>query len=96
MDQIKIGEFISTLRKNKNMTQQELADMLNVTDRAISNWETGRRMPDISFFKPLCEIFNISVSELINGEEIPKENFVYSSNDIVINTLNISKKNKIK
>ena len=89
MDQIKVGKFISKLRKDKDMTQQELADKLSVTDRAISNWETGRRMPDISFFKPLCEIFNISVSELINGEEIPKENFVYSSNDIVINTLNI-------
>lgn len=96
MDQIKIGEFISNLRKNKNMTQQELADMLNVTDRAISNWETGRRMPDISFFKPLCEILEISVSELINGEEIPKDSLISSSDDIVISTLNNVKKNKRK
>lgn len=96
MDQIKIGEFISTLRKNKNMTQQELADMLNVTDRAISNWETGRRMPDISFFKPLCEILDISVSELINGEKIPKDSLISSSDDIVISTLNNVKRNKRK
>lgn len=96
MDQIKIGKFIAKLRKDKNMTQQELADKLSVTDRAISNWERGSRMPDISFFKPLCEIFDISVSELINGEEIPKENFESSSNDIVINTLNNVKKNKRK
>lgn len=96
MDQIKIGEFISNLRKNKNMTQQELADMLNVTNRAISNWETGRRMPDVSFFKPLCEILGISVSELINGEKISKDSLISSSDDIVINTLNNVKKNKRK
>lgn len=96
MDQVKIGGFISKLRKNKNMTQQELADKLSVTDRAISNWERGIRMPDISFFKPLCEILGISVSELINGEEIPKEKYVSSSDEIVIKTLNTNQKNKRK
>ena len=49
MNQVKIGKFIAKLRKEKKMTQQELADLLNVTDRAISNWENGRRMPDVTF-----------------------------------------------
>ena len=68
MNQEKIGKFISKLRKEKNMTQQELADKINVTDRAVSHWENGRSIPDISLFKPLCEIFNISINELISGE----------------------------
>ena len=53
MDQEKIGRFITKLRMEKNMTQQELADTLNVTDRAIGNWENGRRLPDISLMKEL-------------------------------------------
>mgnify|MGYP001851850077 FL=1 len=73
MNQVKIGKFIAKLRKEKKMTQQELADLLNVTDRAISNWENGRRMPDVTFFKPLCEILDISVNELVAGERISKE-----------------------
>lgn len=55
------------------MTQQELADLLNVTDRAISNWENGRRMPDVTFFKPLCEILDISVNELVLVKEYLKK-----------------------
>lgn len=70
MDQEKIGRFIAELRKKNKMTQQELADKLNVTDRAIGNWENGRRLPDAVFFKPLCEIFDISIQELFSGEMI--------------------------
>ena len=92
MDQEKIGKFIAKCRKDKKMTQRELADKLNITDRAISNWETGRRMPDISFFKPLCEILDISVNELINGEKITKNKMVATSDEIIIHTLSINKK----
>lgn len=70
MDQEKTGKFIASLRKEKNMTQQELADKLNVTDRAIGNWENGRRFPDISLMKELCNIFGITIDELIYGERI--------------------------
>ena len=55
------------------MTQQELADKLNVTDRAIGNWENGRRLPDISLMKELCEIFDITIDELIYGGKINME-----------------------
>ena len=54
MNQEKIGKFIAELRKENNMTQQELADKLMVTDRAVSNWENGRRLPDYSLLKELC------------------------------------------
>ena len=67
MNQEKIGKFIAKCRKDNKMTQQELAEKLNVSDRAVSNWENGKNMPDLSLFKPLCEIFDISVNELLNG-----------------------------
>ena len=70
MDLEKIGKFISKCRKNKNITQQELAEKLSVSDRTIGNWENGRNMPDLSLFKPLCEILDISINELLSGEKI--------------------------
>ncbi len=68
VDQIKIGGFISEIRKEHNMTQRELAEKLGITDRAISKWENGRGLPDVSLMKPLCEILGITVTELLNGE----------------------------
>lgn len=96
MNQIKIGKFISELRKEKNMTQKDLAIKLNVTDRAISNWENGRRMPDISLFKPLCETLNITINELLSGEKIPKEKIKKTSEELLIKTLKKTKKVKKK
>lgn len=72
MNQEKIGKFISELRKEKNMTQLELANKLGITDRAISKWENGRGMPDVSLLEPLCNELNISISELLKGEKIGK------------------------
>ena len=68
MDQIKIGRFIAELRKENNLTQRALAEKLGITDRAISKWENGRGLPDVSLMKPLCEILGITVTELLNGE----------------------------
>ena len=68
MNQEKIGKFIATLRKENSMTQQELADKLNVTDRAISKWENGRGIPDISFIQELSTIFKVTENELLSGE----------------------------
>ena len=73
MNQEKIGKFISKCRKNKNMTQSDLAQALGVTDRSISNWENGKNMPDLSLLKPLCEILNISINDFINGEVSSKK-----------------------
>ncbi len=74
MNQIKIGRFIADCRKNVNLTQMQLAEKLNITDRAVSKWETGRAMPDSSIMLELCDILGISVNELLNGEKIEMEN----------------------
>ena len=96
MDSQKIGKFILALRKEKKLTQQELANRLNVTDRAVSHWENGRSIPDISLFKPLCELFEISVSELISGERLDQESLFQESEKTIINTLEINKKRRKK
>ena len=74
MNQIKIGEFISSQRKMKNLTQSALAEKLGITDRAVSKWERGKGLPDVSLMLDLCEIFGITVNELLSGEEISMEN----------------------
>ncbi len=74
MDQIKIGKFIAECRKNTGLTQMQLAEKLNITDRAVSKWETGRAMPDTSIMLELCGILNISVNELLCGEKHTMEN----------------------
>lgn len=70
MNQENIGHFIAELRKEKNMTQQELADKLCVTDRAVSHWENGRRLPDISLLKMLSETLEVSITEILNGHRM--------------------------
>ena len=70
MDQIKIGKFIAERRKKNNLTQMQLAEKLNITDRAISKWENGKTMPDSSIMLELCSELKISVNELLNGEMI--------------------------
>ena len=92
MKQEKIGKFILELRKKKNMTQQELADKIGVTDRAISKWENGRGLPDLSLMKPLCEELGISINELINGEKIDKKEYQDKFEENVLNTINYSQK----
>ena len=74
MDQVKIGKFIAECRKNANLTQMQLAEKLNITDRAISKWETGKSLPDSSIMLGLCDILGISVNELLSGENIIIEN----------------------
>ena len=74
MDQIKIGRFIAECRKNADLTQMQLGERLNITDRAVSKWETGRALPDASLMLQLCDILGISVSELLKGEKIGMEN----------------------
>ena len=70
MDQIKIGKFIAECRKKNNLTQMQLAEKLNITDRAISKWENGKGMPDSGIMLDLCNELKISVNELLSGEVI--------------------------
>ena len=76
MDQIKIGKFISERRKRENLTQSELAEKLNITDRAVSKWETGKSMPDYSIMQELCKILKITVNDLLCGERVSMENLL--------------------
>ena len=75
MNQEKIGKFIAKVRKEKNMTQQELAKKLNITDRAISHWENGRSMPDAGIMLDLCKLLDINVNELLSAKKIVKESY---------------------
>ena len=80
MNQEKIGKFISNCRKEKNITQSELAEKLNITNRTVSRWENGKNMPDYSILKDLCNILDIDINEFINGERLSKEE--KNNNDI--------------
>ena len=75
MDQVKIGRFIAKCRKDVNLTQMQLAEKLNITDRAVSKWETGKAMPDSSIMLELCSILKISVNDLLTGEVVTMENY---------------------
>lgn len=95
MNQEKTGKFISELRKEKNMTQRELADKIGVTDRAISKWENGRGMPDLSLMEPLCNELGISINELLSGEKIELKDYREKSEENILNTIEYTE-NKIK
>lgn len=89
MDQIKIGKFIADKRKQNNMTQVELAEKLGVTNKSVSRWENGKNMPDISLFIPICELLNISLNELIIGEEIENDK---KSDEVIVETISDANK----
>ncbi len=75
MDQIKIGKFIAERRKLKSLTQAQLAEKLNITDRAVSKWENGRSLPDSAIMLELCEILDITVNDLLCGEVVEMEKY---------------------
>ena len=83
MDQIKIGKFIAECRKKKNLTQAQLAEKLNITDRAISKWETGKAMPDSDIMLVLCSILGINVNELLCGETIDMQQKDEQLNELI-------------
>ena len=95
MNQEKIGKFIASCRKQKNITQQELAEKLGVSDRTIGNWENGRNMPDLSLFKPLCKELDISLNDFLSGEKVSKGEYQERLEENIINTIDYTSK-KIK
>lgn len=76
MDTIKIGLFIRGLRKENSLTQREVAERLNVSEKTISKWETGNGLPEISLMLPLCKFFGISINELLSGERLDEKQYV--------------------
>ena len=84
MNQAEIGKFIAKCRKDKKLTQAQLADKLNITDRAVSKWETGKSMPDSSIMLELCQILGISVNELLSAETVDQENYEKKADENLI------------
>lgn len=93
MDLIKVGKFIAECRKNMNLTQEQLAEKLYITDRAVSKWERGLSLPDADKMLDLCNILGISVNELLNGEKIDMKNYEKKTDELL---LELAKQDEIK
>ena len=98
MDQVKIGRFIAELRKEKSLTQRELAELMGVSDKAVSKWETGNGMPEISMLMPLCQALQINVNELLSGERLSDDSYSRKAEENIMSliqeTENTKKQNK--
>ena len=81
MAQENIGAFIQKMRRENEMTQKELADILHISDKTISKWETGKGMPDVSYMEDLCAALHISINELLSGEKLPPEEYPKKAED---------------
>lgn len=92
MDLVKIGKYIAGKRKALGMTQKQLAEKLNMSDKSVSKWERGICLPDVSVYMELCEILGISVNEFLAGEDIDAENVEKKSEDNIIQVTKDSKK----
>ncbi|MDE6953987.1 MAG: helix-turn-helix transcriptional regulator [Erysipelotrichales bacterium] len=84
MNTKKIGLFISSCRKEKGLTQKQLADYIGVSDKSVSKWERGINLPESSLFIPLCETLDIQVQELLLGEHIEKNELLNKSNELLV------------
>lgn len=96
MNQEKIGKFIAEKRKAKNLTQEEFAEKLGISSKSVSRWENGKCMPDLSLLIPISKELDISVNELISGEQIVPENYQQKLEQNVINTAIVVKKQLYK
>lgn len=83
MNQEKIGKYIATCRKNKKLTQEQLAEKLGITSKSISRWENGKTMPDVSLFQQLCKELNITINDLLSGETMNENKFDLSADRLV-------------
>jgi len=95
MNQIKIGKFIAESRKSKNMTQEQMAEQLGVSNRTVSRWENGKNLPDPSLFIPICDLLDISISELFSGEKAEEEQIVDTAEKNIVSAMEYTEK-KIK
>lgn len=87
MNQDKVGKFISLSRKNKNLTQQQLAEKLGVSINAVSKWERGLNSPDVSLMEELCKCLDISLNELFEGQKLTDKEIIKTSEKNIMNIL---------
>ncbi len=96
MDQIKTGKYIAECRKNRNLTQRELAERLGLSDKTVSKWECGKGMPDVSLMLPLCEVLGISVNELLSGEHLNEKQYKEKAEENMMDLIKEKQENKKK
>ena len=96
MNQEKIGKYIATCRKNKKLTQEQLAEKLGITSKSISRWENGKTMPDVSLFHSLCKELSITINDLLSGETTSKNNLDLSADKLLDYSKYIKKTEKKK
>lgn len=94
IEQEKIGKFISAMRKEKNLTQKQLAENLGITDKAISKWETGRSMPDNAMLLDLCKALDVSLNELLSGEKLSQDKYGGKAEENMIHLMEENAKQK--
>lgn len=96
MDQIKIGAFITMVRKERGMTQKELAELVGVSDKTISKWECGRGLPELSAIMPVCEALHINVNELLSGERLSGNDYQGKAEENMMSLMKESEKSRKK
>lgn len=94
MNQIQIGKFIAKIRREQNLTQRQLADMLFISDKTISKWECGKGLPEVSLMLPLCDILNITVNDLLSGKRVSEADYQKKAEENMMNLMEENKENK--
>lgn len=94
MDQVKIGKFIADIRKEKNMTQRQLAEIVGVSDKAVSKWENGNGMPEMATLMPLCQVLEISVNELLSGEMLSHDDYSQRAEENIMHLIQEKEESK--
>lgn len=94
MDQMRIGKFIAESRKALGLTQRQLADALDISDKTVSKWETGKGLPEVSLMLPLCRTLGISVNEMLSGERLDEENYKERAEENMMDLIKENAENK--
>ena len=94
MDQIKIGRFITAMRKEKGLTQRQLADALSISDKTVSKWECGKGLPEIALMMPLCQMLHITVNDLLTGEKVSETDYQKKAEENMMNLMEENEENK--
>ena len=96
MDQIKIGKFIAKMRKEQSYTQRQLADLLGISDKTVSKWETGNGLPEVSLMMPLCDLLHINVNELLSGESLTDSEYKNKAEENMMDLIREKEESKKK
>lgn len=94
MDQTKIGKFIASQRKEHRLTQSQLVEKLGITDKAVSKWECGRGLPEVSLMLPLCAVLDITVNDLLSGEKVSSTDYQEKAEGNMINLMKENEENR--